>query len=173
MGADGSGNCAFDSEYAVSRHGNVANGIAQTSNAGLPAIRRAACCAADHVAAGKVLRRTGEDAAGAEHEALGLERAETHLQNCRQTFNEWTDEFCEDALEIFERLQRGAAGARPPAAREVSDFIAGTSGNEADQSEHAVRSSSGSGAHGNFGAARSGRGRLNSSRFAPKFAEIK
>jgi magnesium-protoporphyrin IX monomethyl ester (oxidative) cyclase len=59
-----SGNRQYQYQYALSRHGNLADRAAPAANAGLSPVRHSACRAAYEIAAGDLLSRTVGGAAG-------------------------------------------------------------------------------------------------------------
>ena len=111
--------CKHQRQHAVSRHGNMGDGVAQNSKPRLSAVRYPTCRAAYHTAATRVLRGVGEDPAGLEQETLGLDGTQIDREDCGRTPAARTDEFREDALEVQQRLQSSLTIGRPSSTGEV------------------------------------------------------
>ena len=108
-------------QHALSGHRDVPRTGTPAGDARLPAVRHPARGHADAAAARALLRRAGQDPAGAEHEAPGPLGAQGHGGAGRQAAGPRTDELRAHALAVQQRVQPAAADRRPSATGALPD----------------------------------------------------
>src|SRR6516225_5641031 len=104
MGPIGTGDRTFDGEYAISGDGDLANRIARIDDAGLPAVRRAACGATNQADAQGILSTAREHARCAEPQTFGMDGTEGLLDAGGETGDARANEFFAHAVEVQRRV---------------------------------------------------------------------
>src|SRR4026208_699971 len=123
-----SGNRQYQRQYSVSGDGDLAHGGTARDEPRLSSLRYSTCGAAHDLASARILCRTGQNAAGLKYQTSGLEGAEIHGPYCRGTFASGSDQFCEDVVEVQQRIQSGSTDGRPRPAGPLPDAPAAGAG---------------------------------------------
>src|SRR5262245_53395750 len=105
-------NCDHQREHSIPGNRELVQGVAQDPDERLPAFRYSTCRVADEAAASYVLRGAGQNTTGPQSQASRLGCFEVYRFTCSGTSSAWADKFCEDVVEVQQRVQSTSPDGR-------------------------------------------------------------